>query len=728
MRFFRHCLIFATALAPLAAGAEVARTAEPLTHIGEVRSLPRTDAAKGVPVHVQGVVTWRGLRGQLVVQDDTGGCWIYVADALRRQSLAMSNELLDSIHVGHLLDIEGVSDAGGYAPGIFPQSLRIVGERPVPPAAPMNPARFFSGTEAGLRAEARGTVQDFKPAEGGWVLDLNANPGHFTVEFPKNVLPDPAALVDAEVRVTGVAVTRVNSRGELTMPRIYGSQTSELIVEAPATPPFTAPLVPLDALLPFSARPTGPHRLRVIGVMTYALTGKLLYLQEGSTAVRVETRSTEKFQPGDRIEAAGFVDMTRHVGSLTGAQVRKIGTAETPPPVDISPEEILALNRTALANGQLAQPTDYDGNLVRFRASLLAVQSAPDPKQPGRRLTLERGDMILTAILHEGDAQSLDALLPGSELEVTGIVQLEYTPVAAPRLSLMPTQLDVVLRRAADVRVMRAPSWWTAGRLLAAVAIIAVAFGAAIVWAWQLRRQVRSKTQQLATEMRARRDAAVEFQATLRERNRLAANLHDTLLQTLSGIGFQIGASEAEAALPGRDGKPLFHLTVTRKILDHAMKELRGAVWALRSLPAEGKGLPEALRSLVERMESGQSARIDLNTEGDLSHVCNFVAGNLLLATQEAMHNALKHGSPRLITLNARPEENPPRIVLRVRDDGVGFTVGQEVGATHGHFGLVGMRERINRLDGTVQIESAPGQGTTVQFEVPLRAYDESLA
>lgn len=326
------------------------------------------------------------------------------------------------------------------------------------------------------------------------------------------------------------------------------------------------------------------------------------------------------------------------------------------------------------------------------------------------------------------DPQALDALLPGSELEVTGIVQLEYTPVDEPRVSLRPNRVDVILRSAADVQVVRSPSWWTARRLLAAMAAVAVAFGAALVWAAQLRRQVRRKTEQLAVEMQARRNAAIEFHATLRERNRLAANLHDTLLQTLGGIGFQIGAGEAEAALPDRAGKPITHLAVARRILDHAVQELRSSVWALRSPPLQGKSLPEALRAVVEREGDGQAARIEVRTEGDFSHVSDFVAGNLVFAAQEALRNALKHGSPRVITLEARTTEKPGWISMVISDDGAGFTPGQEAGANQGHFGLVGMRERIERLEGTLHVESAPGRGTTVRFEVPVRSYDETVA
>jgi signal transduction histidine kinase len=134
------------------------------------------------------------------------------------------------------------------------------------------------------------------------------------------------------------------------------------------------------------------------------------------------------------------------------------------------------------------------------------------------------------------------------------------------------------------------------------------------------------------------------------------------------------------------------------------------------------------LRSLAERAGAGQTARIEVNTAHNLPQVSDFVAGNLLLAAQEALHNALKHGRPRTVTIEVRPAVKPDWIRVAVRDDGTGFTPGGQAGATQGHFGITGMRERIERLNGTFHLESTPGRGTTVSFEVPLRAYDEDLA
>lgn len=716
------CVLFA------GLGVGAAEGSEPISLIADVRRLSREEAAQARPVRVTGVITWRGPEGPIMVQDESAGIWVGVGRAKRNQLWAMDDTAIATLRVGQRVEIEGISDPAGYAPVILPRTIRVLGEQPLPPSRPMTPARFFSGADDGLRVEVRAVVQGFQATEGGWLLHLNANPGRSTVEFPTAAFQNPAGLVDAEVRVTGVAVSRFNTRGEITMPRLFANDANDLVIEVPGAPPFDAPMVPLDRILAFRPEPLGPHRVRVAGTITFALPGKFLYLQAGDNAMRVETRATDVFAPGDQVEAAGFGDMTRHVGTLTEAHVRRIGHGAVPAAVAITPEEIIALNTTAMTTGQLAKPHDFDGHLVRFQATLLAVQAATDSRQPVRRLTLERGEMVFGAILHAGDTGALDALRLGSVVEITGIVQLEYTPVEGSRRSLIPSRLDVVLRQAEDVVVVEAPSWWTPGRLLGAVAIVVAALGAALFWAWQLRRQVRRKTRELASEMSARRDAAIEFQATLRERNRLAANLHDTLLQTLGGIGFQMEACEAEAAGPRTEGKPPVHLPVARRMLDHAVDELRSSVWALRSLPLHGLAMPDALRSLAERAGAGHDVKIDVRTAGDLAHVPDFVAGNLLLVAQEALHNALKHGHPRTVTLEARLGEKPEWIAVTVRDDGSGFTVGAQVGAPQGHFGLTGMRERIERLNGTLRIESAPEQGTTVHFEVPLRAYDEALA
>lgn len=729
MRRIGQSVLAAAWLAAGASGSGV-RAAEVPTPIAEIRALSREAAAQARHVRVRGVVTWQDNRERFTAQDDSGGVWVSVGEARRRQLWQGEDAAVARIREGIVVEIDAVSDPGGFAPVLLPTALRIAGEEPLPPARPMDRARFFSGADDTLRIEVRGVVSGFELIAGGCVLRMDAVPGAFTVEGTQAAVPDPGALVDAEVRVRGVAAAGFNTRGEQTSVRVMVNRAEDVFLERPApASPFAAPLVPLDRLLAFRPEPATPHRIRTEGTVTLAVPGQFFFLQDGNRVVRVETRSEVAMQPGDRVEAAGFVEMTRAVGVLGGAEVRKIGTRPVPPAVAISPEEVMALNAAASFSGHAPRPHDFDGHLIRFRARLLGGPTTPEVSPPWRRLTLEQGNLIFGALLFGARTTALDALPAGSELEVTGFVQLERAEVSRILQRFKPVRLDVLLRSPADVRVVRAPSWWTAQRLMGVIAVGVLALGGALLWVGQLRRQVQRKTQQLAVEMHARRDAAIDFQATLRERNRLAANLHDTLLQTMDGLGFQLDACEAKISALQESETAGAYMQVARRMLDHAANELRSSVWALRSLPMQGMTLPGMLASLAEKAGAGHPARIDVRTAGDLSSVPDFVSGNLLLAAQEALHNALKHGRPQSVTIEARPATAPEGwIELSVCDNGVGFTLGTQASPAQGHFGLVGMRERMERLGGTLRIESAPGRGTTIAFRVPLRAYDGELA
>jgi signal transduction histidine kinase len=547
------------------------------------------------------------------------------------------------------------------------------------------------------------------------------------------MIDDPAALVDGEILLRGVAATRFNTRGEATGSRVIASVAGDLVVMKPPPSPDAVPRVTLDYLLPFRPEPIGPHRVRVEGTVTFSLAGKFFYLQDGDCVVRVETSSEVVLNPGDQVEAAGFIAMSRSIGTLADATVRRTGAASIPRPVAISPEEILSINQVSMKTGQVARPHDYDGHLVRCRARLLAVQSDPYGGAVST-LTLERnnslgpGTLIFRARLHEVGATELAALRPGSELEVTGLVQLEYQATESPLQTsrTIPLNLDLILRGPADVRVIRAPSWWTATHFTAVLAAVVLALGGALVWNLQLKRQVRKKSRLLTREKNARRDAALEFRTTMRERNRLAANLHDTLPQTMSAIGLQLDACEFNLRRQGIASLP--PLEMVRTMVEFAVKELRGAVWEMRSFSLRGRSFSEALREVVERVGIGHSATINVRTDGPLEGIPEFVSGNLLLIVQEALRNARQHGNPRNISVEISTSAPGAPIRLVISDDGSGFTPGSQNGPEQGHYGIVGMRERAERLGGSLRVDSSPGQGTRIMAEVSQHADDDDLA
>jgi signal transduction histidine kinase len=261
--------------------------------------------------------------------------------------------------------------------------------------------------------------------------------------------------------------------------------------------------------------------------------------------------------------------------------------------------------------------------------------------------------------------------------------------------------------------------------LLAVLGIVGVVLVTALGWALTLRRQLVAQTRLLASEMRSRRDAALEFEATLRERNRLAANLHDTLQQTIGGIGFQLDACASAGDGKGFDVNR--HLTVARRMVDHAATELQGSVWAMRSLPLDGKPFGEALRGLVSRVAEGHDVLLSVRTEGPFGDVPEFVSGTVLLLVQESLHNALKHGSPKTIEVTVTDDPSLGTLRAVVSDDGRGFVVRAAAGPHDGHFGIQGMRDRAEKLGGHLSVRSRPGGGTTVEAIVQRREYDADL-
>jgi signal transduction histidine kinase len=332
------------------------------------------------------------------------------------------------------------------------------------------------------------------------------------------------------------------------------------------------------------------------------------------------------------------------------------------------------------------------------------------------RLNLECDGALLPAeFVPAGDIAALAALRPGSELRVTGICGLTFSGSPPVVEWPQPVAMRLLLRNAGDVEVIREASWWTRERLWSALGLIGVGLLVALAWVALLRRTVALRSAELAEAMRARRDAVVEFESTLRERNRLAADLHDTLEQSLTGLALQLEASEAlQDKGPERSKR---HLMLARQVLDRSREDLRRSLWNLRTNPLESADLATALRDVAANRAAGLPIRIEVNCEGEPRVLPDVVAGNLLLLAQEGITNALKHANAARIEL--RLTFQPQTLVLEVIDDGAGFDPLCAMGPRQGHFGLQGMRERMKRLGGQLELRSHPGKGTVIRAMVP---------
>ncbi len=736
----KQALAYFASLACLLQAAQGATATNVITRISEVKALTGEEVRQGRAVRLRGVVTARLCR-LFIMQDGDSGIFVYPRLARDEGVWKGDDEVFGNLCPGSEVEITGVTRQGGFAPVILPYAVSLLGKAPLPVAEPFNQGRFFRGLDDCRRVEVRGVVQGFwKRPPLGMVLVLDANPGRFMARLPLEARDLCEGLVEAEVRLRGVAMAAFNTRGEMLMPSVFVSALSDLTVERPSgNAPFDAPKVPLSEVGGYSSDFSGKFRLHVEGVVTYAERvqisflddavwpyrslkgaapelGCMFFVHDGETGLRIQTRQPIDLEPGDRVEVSGFVDRSRAVSGLCEAVVRKLGREEPPAPLRVSTDQIVDANALALYNGLMAEPGDFDGALVTCEATLTEDLRMDNGD---RVLRLKKSDVSFKATLRGSRGTSLPALRAGSELALTGIVMLDIWHPNNLSTITRP-QVELLLRSADDVVVLQQPSWWTVPRLLTALAVLMSFFFACAVWAWLLHRRVRATTSRLAQEMHGRREAALESAVTLRERNRLAANLHDTLLQTLGGIGFQL------AACPKGGAASRPQLDVARRMVSHASDELRNSVWTLRSLQAHGQRFEPALEAIVERVRGAGDAAVTCRTEGDFEDVSEFVGGNLLLIIQEAMLNAQKHAACGHIQVTVRREGE--RVEVEVRDDGRGFVDEDgRGGARAGHFGLDVMRERAERLGGCLAIESHPGGGTAVRGTVMLRDYDAEM-
>ena len=694
----------------------VARGQEPITRIADVRALPRSETAKALPVRLRGVVTWYGW-GSFVMQDESAGIYVNVGVAQSRKIWQGDNAVFAKVRAGSVVEIEGVTDRGGFSPPMLPRTLRIVGVAALPPAREMVPARFFGGAEDSQRITVRGVVQgSYRGSDETIVLIMDANPGTFIASVPASAVPDRERLADAEVRLTGVPLAKFNTRGEFLMPNFSINEPADLVVEKPATsPPFESPKVPLMDVDGFRAEPLQAHRLRVEGTVTAVFRDPIftiLYIQEGQTGVRVSVRGGASAAVGDRLEVAGFVDRTRTIRGLKEAVIRKIASADVPEPTFMTPEGIMAVNAEAAGKGLIANLGDSNGRLIRFEARLVDKLGA----EPGKsRLVLATASSSVLATLSNNDANALSDLRNGSQLAITGIVQLVYLPETFTGGPAAPVGMELLLRGRDDITVLAAPSWWTRTRVLYALAAVASALAVAGIWVWLLRRQVRAQAAQFAAAMETHRNTELEMKGAREERFRLAADLHDSLQQHLTGASYRMEA--ALMRLPAVPDAVREQFSAARAALERTRTGLRECLIGLRHVEEGPSEFLALLRHAAEKMEHWPKGVVEITTEGEPFALSRQVMGSLLLLMQEAVGNAFKHGAPTRVTVSLH--YTPESLMMRIEDDGSGFDPDQAPDATSGHFGLESMKHRLRWLGSKTEITSQPGAGTLIVASLP---------
>jgi signal transduction histidine kinase len=439
----------------------------------------------------------------------------------------------------------------------------------------------------------------------------------------------------------------------------------------------------------YSAAGEVNRRIRIRGVVTSYIAGQpveikdftstakfrhvrnVLYVNDETGGARIETEQAQPIEPGTVVDIAGFPAVTPGKPILTNAVFKVAGTDAQPPATVVTDANVLT--------------PDYDASLVKMRANFLSVLRTPLE----RIMVLQIGESVFPASLEAGPAaEALETLRPGTVVDITGVYAYQWGPSPSFRL---------FLRSAGDVKVIAAAQWWTMRHTAVMIAILTLGACATAVW--------------MRTAAKRRRQ---QYQAVLTERSRVARELHDTLEQGLAGIALQLEAVGGSlAASPDRAQQSL---DVARRMLQYSQEEARRSVMDLRAQALESRDLAGALTELTEERARSAGVHARVTVEGGPRYLDGFHEHHLLRIGLEALTNALKHSGATHIDVVLRFD--PEHVELTVKDDGCGIShAADDVPA--GHFGLLGIRERVGKLGGILQLRGAPGAGTQLTVRIP---------
>ena len=216
----------------------------------------------------------------------------------------------------------------------------------------------------------------------------------------------------------------------------------------------------------------------------------------------------------------------------------------------------------------------------------------------------------------------------------------------------------------------------------------------------------------------ARLFAQAERVATLEERRRVAAEMHDGLGQTLSYLGLMTDQVVGFLS-DGQEGAALDRLHKTRETIGKATSEVRRAINSLMDETPANKDLCARLREALDEVATKYDLKTDWRLDGESFPVCSpQIEEQVYNITREALINAARHANAKQVSVQAG--QNGGEYFVKIEDDGQGFDTSQP--AAGGHFGLRIMRARAKHIGGRLEIQSAPGRGTCVTLIWNLEA------
>jgi signal transduction histidine kinase len=646
--------------------AELPVSVERLRTVDEVRLLTYAEARMAPPVLLR-VTVVSHLDGGFDGQGVTGGLFFET----------LNNELPP---LGEFVEVYGNVTGGFYGPYIVVDEIHQRGQRNLPRPLIFRPDFVQTGIGDNRLISIEGLMVDVEFDESnqrGKGLIVNGQTD-LTIRF-RNEESDFNAteiqrMIGAWVRVQGSGAPLFNdARQRIGSDIVCSSQSFIEVVNEGLTTQY----VPLGDIGRWDSRRATPGLVRTIGKVTLVEGLNQIVIQSGDKGARVKTLRPHETTVGDTLEFKGLPD---NDGYFVGLRY--------------------ASNSLSTAEVSVNEPLNIEDSLSRENAFQLVSLSGKLIGREGRILNLESGNNLIPVTLPEKfSGESLPA--EGSTINITGVKIVDADERGELR------SVTIMMRSLEDLAILATPSWWTPKRYWTVMLFLAGITLLVLVWTFALNRQVSSQTTLI--------ECQIQSNAALEERNRIARELHDTLSQGFSGVGYQLASIDNH--LETDPDKARSKLAAARGMVEHSLAEARDSLTGLRiPLAAESLKFPDSMLEIMS--ERCQEASIELeiipiaeSTLFQLDTETAYACHSILL---EALANTIRHSGASKLTVIFR--ESGKTWEFTVRDDGDGFDAQTPIGI--GHYGLQGMKERARQIGAKLNIESSK-DGTSVALVLP---------
>jgi len=641
--------------ASLGAAPETAKT---VRNVDAIRKLTYEEARLAPSVQIRVTVTSH-LDSGFDAQDNSGGMFFQL-DGQEMPKL------------GESVEVWGNVTGGFYGPYVIVDEMKSHGGAGQPRQLYFRPDFIQTGLGDNRLMEVEGLLVDVSfPTDnrnGAGLLVTGEN--ELTIRFRNHHrdfdLKRLQKVVGTSVKLRGTGAPLFNDRRQRIGSDIICSSMEyiELIEQQ-----REAPVVTLDEIGRWDSRRTKPGLVQTQAVVTLVEGPDSLIAQAGEAGARIRTLRPHGAVVGQSLVFTGLPQTEGYFVGLRYAQ-----TAEDPELV-IETEPVLDESPMARTQAML---------LVKLRGRLM--------EQQGRLLSLQQGDQLIPVRLPENfERETLPAL--GSEIEVSGVKLVEADERGQVR------SITVATRGGNDLQVLAIPSWWTPQRYLIAISILVSGVLLILIWSLALKRRVLKQTALIESQLVSN--------AALEERNRIARELHDTLSQGFSGVGYQLASVKNH--LTSDPERALEKLDTARLMVEHSLAEARDSLSGLR-IPAAADSLkfPETTIAIArERCEEAEvqlmvhhTLEFDTSTlEAETAYACH----RILL---EAVMNAIRHSGGDCVGFATGGTDG--ELIFCISDNGHGFDPAIKPA---GHFGIQGMQERAKQIEADLAVESS-SEGT----------------